>query len=58
MNPQVIEERPLHPEKVIVWCAVWSEGVIGPYFFKDDDRMPCINSERNGHITTDLFECF
>ena len=27
-NPQVIEERPLHPEKVTVWCALWSEGVI------------------------------
>ena len=28
-NPQVIKERPLHPEKVTVWCALWSEGVIG-----------------------------
>ena len=27
-NPQVIEERLLHPEKVLVWCALWSEGVI------------------------------
>ena len=28
-NPQVIEEKPLHPEKVIVGCALWSEGVTG-----------------------------
>ena len=28
-NPQVTEERPLHPEKVTVWYALWSEGVIG-----------------------------
>ena len=28
-NPQVIEERSLHPEKVTVWYALWSEGVIG-----------------------------
>ena len=29
-KPLVIEERPLHPEKVTVWCPVWSEGVICP----------------------------
>ena len=28
-NPQVIEERPLHPEKVAVRYALWYEGVIG-----------------------------
>ena len=28
-NSQVIEERPLHTEKVTVWCALWSEGVVG-----------------------------
>ena len=34
-NPQVIPERPLHPEKVTVWFALWSEGVIEPYFFEN-----------------------
>ena len=28
-NPQVIEERPLHPEEFTAWCALRSEGVIG-----------------------------
>ena len=28
-NPQVLIERSLHPEKVTVWRALWSEGVIG-----------------------------
>ena len=28
-NPHVIEDRPLHPEKVTVWCILWSEGMIG-----------------------------
>ena len=28
-NSQIIEERPLHPEKVNVWCTLWSVGVIG-----------------------------
>ena len=30
-NSQDIEQRPLYPEKVTVWCALWSEGVIGWY---------------------------
>ena len=25
--------------KVTVWCAVWSRGVIGPYFFEAEDRQ-------------------
>ena len=38
-NPQVIKERPLYPEKVTVWCALWSEGVIERYFFENGDGM-------------------
>ena len=46
-NPQVIEERPLNLEKVTVWCVLWSEGVIRPYFFKNDDGTTVtVNSER------------
>jgi hypothetical protein len=33
-NPRDIHQKPLHFEKVIVWCSVASSGVIGPYFFK------------------------
>ena len=55
-NPQVIEERPLRPEKVTVCCALLFEDVIGPYFFKNDDRTTVtVNSERYGHMITDLF---
>ena len=36
-NPKVNEERPLHSQKVTVWRALWCEGVIEPYFFKNDD---------------------
>ncbi|GFX15489.1 transposable element Tc3 transposase [Trichonephila clavipes] len=35
-NPQVYVETPLHPEKLTVWCALWTGGIIGPYFFKND----------------------
>ena len=50
-NPQVIEEKPLQSEKATVWYALWSEGVIGPYFFENDDRTTVnINLERYGHM--------
>ena len=45
-NPEVIEERTLYPEKITVWCALYSEGVIGPYFFEKYDGMTVtVNSE-------------
>lgn len=28
----------MHPQKCTVWCGLWSGGIIGPYFFKDDDE--------------------
>ncbi|GFX94562.1 DUF4817 domain-containing protein [Trichonephila clavipes] len=36
-NPQVYVETPLHPEKLTVWCVLWAGGIIGPYFFKNDE---------------------
>ncbi|GFT51248.1 DUF4817 domain-containing protein [Trichonephila clavipes] len=27
-NPQVYVETPLHPEKLTVWCAVWTGGIL------------------------------
>ncbi|GFW34199.1 uncharacterized protein TNCV_384151 [Trichonephila clavipes] len=36
-NPQVYVDTPLHPEKLTVWCALWAGGIIGPYFFKNDE---------------------
>ncbi len=32
-NPHALEETPLHPIKVGVWCAVSKLRVIGPIFF-------------------------
>jgi hypothetical protein len=32
---------PLYDPKVTVWCAVWSRGVTGPYFF-EDEHTPAI----------------
>ena len=44
---QVIEELQLDPEKVTVWCALWSEGVIRPY----DGTTVTINSKRYGRMS-------
>ena len=40
-QPHCFAEKPLHSEKVTVWCAMSSHGVIGPYVFSDT-----VNSER------------
>ncbi|KZC08620.1 hypothetical protein WN55_11275 [Dufourea novaeangliae] len=41
-NPHVLHETPLHPQKVSVWCGFHAGGVIGSYFFVD---------ENNRHVT-------
>ena len=41
-DPQVIDERSLHTEKVTVRCALWSAVVIGPYFFENDSSIRSI----------------
>ena len=40
-------ETPLDPQKVTVWCGLHAGGVIGPYFFVDEnDRHVTANGER------------
>ena len=40
-NPNVL------PQKVTVWCGFYAGGVIGPYFFVDEnDRHVILNEER------------
>ena len=34
-NPQ--DHRPLHSERLTVWCGIASFGVLGPYFFEDNE---------------------
>ena len=36
-NPHELHQCPTCDPKVTEWCAVWSRGVIGPYFFEDED---------------------
>ena len=35
-NPHVYIEKPTHPKQVTVWCGFWSRGIIGPFFFENE----------------------
>ncbi|GFU34572.1 hypothetical protein TNCV_1993031 [Trichonephila clavipes] len=55
-NPQVYVETPLHPEKLTVWCALWAGGIIGPYFFKNDEGHNVkVNGDRYRAMITNFF---
>ncbi|GFV88046.1 uncharacterized protein TNCV_3241961 [Trichonephila clavipes] len=55
-NLQVYAETPLHPEKVTVWCALWAGGIIGPYFFKNDEgHNVTVNGDRYRAMITNFF---
>ena len=46
-NPHTFVQKPLHPEKITVWCALWAGGIIGPYVFRDDEgHNVTVNGER------------
>ncbi|GFX87179.1 transposable element Tc3 transposase [Trichonephila clavipes] len=55
-NPQAYVETPLHPEKLIVWCALWAGGIIGAYFFKNDEsHNVTVNGDRYRAMVTNFF---
>ncbi|GFW70716.1 transposable element Tc3 transposase [Trichonephila clavipes] len=55
-NPQVYVEIPLYPEKLTVWCALWTGGIIGPYFFKNDEgHNVTVNGDRYRAMITSFF---
>ena len=44
------------PQKVTVWCALWADGIIGPYFFKiEAGHNITVNGERYRAIINDFF---
>ncbi|GFX89146.1 DUF4817 domain-containing protein [Trichonephila clavipes] len=55
-NPQVYVETPLHPGKLTVLCALWAGGIIGPYFFKNDEgHNVTVNGDRYRAMITNFF---
>ncbi|GFW82739.1 uncharacterized protein TNCV_3493091 [Trichonephila clavipes] len=54
-NPYVYVETPF-PEKLTVWCALWAGGIIGPYFFKNDEgHNVTVNGDRYRAMITNFF---
>jgi hypothetical protein len=45
-QPHEKHERPLHSERVTVWCGVSVFGILGPYFFEEEGRTVTVNSQR------------
>lgn len=45
-NPFNLHEQPLHSQKVTVWCAISTSGIIGPYFFEENNQTVTVNSDR------------
>ena len=37
-NPHAYIEKPMHPKRVAVWCGFWSTGIIGPFFFQNEQE--------------------
>ena len=35
-NPHSYIEKSTHPKRVTVWCEFWSRGIIGPFFFENE----------------------
>ncbi|GFW94499.1 transposase [Trichonephila clavipes] len=43
-------------EKLTVWCALWTGGIIGPYFFKNDEgHNVTVNGDRYRAMITNFF---
>ena len=50
-KPLNVHEKPLHSECVTVWCATGIFGIIGPYFFEDENGATVtVNAEYYIHM--------
>ncbi|CAF1610644.1 unnamed protein product [Didymodactylos carnosus] len=52
-NPNVIFEQTMQAEGLIVWAGIWSQGVIGPYFFEN-----MVTGQSNVKMLNDYFYPF
>ncbi len=54
-NPREIVEKPMHPQRVTLWCGFWAGGIIGPFFFENDaGNAVTVNGERYRTMITDF----
>ncbi|KAJ4432028.1 hypothetical protein ANN_20642 [Periplaneta americana] len=45
-NPRELHEKPLHNDRVTVWCGVARVRIPGPYFFEEAGATVTVNSQR------------
>ena len=46
-NPHAYIEKLTHPNRVTVWCRFWSRGIIGPFFFENEEwEAVTVNNDR------------
>ena len=46
-NPHACIEKPTHPKRVTVWCGFCSTGIIGPFFFENEQKEAVtVNGDR------------
>ena len=55
-KPRVISEKQMHPQRVIVWCGFWAEGIVGLYFFENEaGQAATVNGARYRDTITRFF---
>ena len=48
-NPNAYIVKPMHPKRVTVWCGFWSRGIIGPFFFDNEQgEVVTVNNDVTG----------
>jgi len=55
-NPRELHEKPLHSQKVTVWCPMSASGIIGPCFFENEpgNAVP-VNADRYVEMLQNFF---
>ncbi|XP_057675297.1 uncharacterized protein LOC130905701 isoform X2 [Corythoichthys intestinalis] len=54
-NPRELHQRPLHALHVTVWCALSRVGIIGPWFFEENEEVVSVTPDRYVNM---INECF
>ncbi|KAL1488966.1 hypothetical protein ABEB36_014749 [Hypothenemus hampei] len=54
-NPRQLHEKPLHSQRVTVWCALSRVGIIGPWFFEENERAVSVTSDRYVRMIQEFF---
>ena len=54
-NPHAYIEKPTHPKRVTVWCGFWSRGIVGLFFFENEQgEAVTVNGDRYRDMLNEL----